>query len=434
MRLLTFYCIFFVASGLLGQPLYFPPLTGEEWERTEPASLGYCVEGVAALSDYLESSNTKAFILLQDGKIVMEEYFNDFGPDSLWLWNSAGKTVTATLVGIAQREGFLSLDDPVSDYLGDGWTSATPLQEGAISIRNLLSQTSGLDDKQGDFCTDPECLEYLADAGSRWAYHNGAYTQLTAVLPAATGIPLNQYLVSRLRNRVGMNGGFLSLGYNRVYASNARSMARFGLLMLNQGNWGSTSILGDTTYHRQMVNSSQDLNPAYGFLWWLNGKERLMVPQLRQVFNRALTPAAPVGTYVAMGKDGQLINVVPEKSLVWIRMGEAFQEGGAIAVDYNEEVWTRINDLGCTTSTNSSPVAAEIRLFPNPARDVISLRGNRPLRSASIYGARGTLLRTIPLAGNTENISTQDLPAGLYYLQILLRDGSQMRKKMILVR
>jgi CubicO group peptidase (beta-lactamase class C family) len=147
MRPLTLLLLFALVSNLKGQSLYFPPISGEEWETLDPESLGYCPEGMASLNDYLEESNTKAFILLKDGKIVFEEYYHDFGPDSLWLWNSAGKTVTAMLVGIAQREGYLDLEDSASDYLGPGWTSATPEQESAITIRDLLSQTSGLDDK-----------------------------------------------------------------------------------------------------------------------------------------------------------------------------------------------------------------------------------------------------------------------------------------------
>ncbi|MTB53782.1 serine hydrolase [Lewinella sp. W8] len=431
MRLFLLLPLLLLLPGLPGQSLYFPPIDGGAWEETAPTTLGYCPEGVRALSDFLEQSNTRAFILLKDGKIVMEEYYNNFGPDSLWLWNSAGKTVTAMLIGIAQQEGYLDLDDSASDYLGPGWTSATPEQESAISVRNLLSQTSGLDDRQGDFCTDPECLEYLADAGTRWAYHNGSYTQLTAILPAATGIPLNQYLLGRLRNRIGMNGGFLTLGYNRIYASNARSMARFGLLMLNGGVWDGTRILDDTTYHREMITSSQDLNPAYGYLWWLNGKDRLMVPQVRQVFNRPLTPSAPASTYVAMGKDGQLINVVPEENLVWIRMGDAFREGGLIAVDYNEEVWARINGLECATSTASPSREETVAIFPNPVTDVLNLNSTQEMREVTVLTAGGQRLEAYHPAARSLRLAARDLPLGMYFLRIRLSDGKEIWKRVV---
>jgi hypothetical protein len=61
-------------------------------------------------------------------------------------------------------------------------------------------------------------------------------------------------------------------------------MARFGLLMLNKGNWNGNVILSDTNYYNQMVNSSQTLNPSYGYLWWLNGKASYMLPACSLAF------------------------------------------------------------------------------------------------------------------------------------------------------
>ncbi|HAT63910.1 MAG TPA: serine hydrolase, partial [Flavobacteriaceae bacterium] len=61
-----------------------------------------------------DANDTKAFILLKDGKIVLEQYFDDFTAESNWYWASAGKTLTATMVGIAQQEGFLDITNPTS--------------------------------------------------------------------------------------------------------------------------------------------------------------------------------------------------------------------------------------------------------------------------------------------------------------------------------
>lgn len=132
--------------------------------------------------------NSKAFLVLKDGRIVIEHYFGTFTQDSLWYWASAGKSLTAFLVGKAQEEGFLDINDPSSDYLGAGWTSCTPLQEGAITVRNQLTMTTGLDDGTGDTdCTDPACLQYLARPGTRWAYHNAPYTMLDGVISMRPG-------------------------------------------------------------------------------------------------------------------------------------------------------------------------------------------------------------------------------------------------------
>ena len=98
------------------QSTYFPPATGT-WESTPIEETGWCADEVPALYDYLDSIESKAFIVLKDGKIVLERYFDNFTEDSIWVWNSAGKGLTAFLVGRAQAEGLLDIDDQTSDYL-----------------------------------------------------------------------------------------------------------------------------------------------------------------------------------------------------------------------------------------------------------------------------------------------------------------------------
>jgi CubicO group peptidase (beta-lactamase class C family) len=217
-------------------PLYFPPVSGTEWQTHTPASLSWNETALNDLYAYLQSKNTKAFMILKDGKIVSEKYFGTFTADSLWYWASAGKTMTAMLVGIAQQEGLLNINNRTSQYLGRGWTSLPAVKEDLITVRHQLTMTTGLDDGVADDdCTLPSCLVYKADAGTRWAYHNAPYTLLDKVVENATGLSYNTYFQQKIRNVIGMNGLWVRSGYNNVYLSNARSMARFGLLMLNKG-------------------------------------------------------------------------------------------------------------------------------------------------------------------------------------------------------
>jgi len=214
------------------QTLYFPPTTGNAWDTISPSSLGYCPSKIDSLYDFLASENTKAFILLKDGKIVLEKYFGTHNQDTPWQWASAGKTITSFMTGIAQQEGYLSISDATSKFIGKGWTNCTPEQEEKITIRHQLTMTSGLDDGVADpFCTLDDCLVYKADAGTRWAYHNAPYTLLDKVIENATGMTLNNYTTQKLKRPTGMTGLFVPVDYNNVYFSNARSMARFGLLI-----------------------------------------------------------------------------------------------------------------------------------------------------------------------------------------------------------
>lgn len=356
---------FLVSQTIWGQTLYFPPTTGNTWQAQSPTELGWCNDQIDPLVSFLASTNTKAFIVLKDGKIVIEQYFGTFTQDSLWYWASAGKSMTAFLVGLAQQEGSLSINNPTSDYLGNGWTTCSPNKETLITVRNQLTMTTGLDDNVTDpDCTDPACLQYLADANTRWAYHNAPYTLLDGVIADATGLTINQYYNSRIKSQIGMNGLYVPLGYNNVLFTNARSMARFGLLMLNKGKWANNTLLTDTTYYHNMVNSSQTLNPAYGYLWWLNGKTSFMVPGFQFVFNGSLHPNAPADMVSALGKNGQIINIVPSQNLVMIRMGNN-PDNSLVPITYNNDIWTYLNQILCNQTctftppiTSSSPVCS----------------------------------------------------------------------------
>ena len=374
-------CLFsFVVLSSAGTR-FFPPLGDTAWATVAPEALGWQTSMLEPLYEYLDSNDTRAFIVLKGGKIAIEKYFGTFTKDSLWYWASAGKTITALTVGIALQEKLLTLGDRTSKWLGSGWTSCTSGQESLITLRHQLTMTSGLDDAVTDpFCTDPACLSYRADAGTRWAYHNGPYTLLDKVIETAAGRTMNAYFAAKVRNRIGMNGAFVKSGYNNVYYSTARSMARFGLLILNRGNWDGTTILSDTAYFRQMTTPSQDINKSYGYLWWLNGKTSHMVPQSQVVFPGPLCPNAPPDMIAALGKNGQFIDVAPSLDLVFVRMGDV-----PVSVDVpflmNDEIWKMLNPVIGTNAIHRAQ--ATTRILPSTKTNALP----------RIYDIRGKLLR-----------------------------------------
>src|ERR1700761_159486 len=130
--------------------LYFPPISGTTWTTETAASLGWDQTQLTNLYPYLESKGTKALIILKDGKIVTEHYFGTFTTDSLWYWASAGKTVTAMLIGIAQEDGLININNKTSTYIGTGWTSEPLDKEDLITIKSQLTMTTGLDDGVAD--------------------------------------------------------------------------------------------------------------------------------------------------------------------------------------------------------------------------------------------------------------------------------------------
>ena len=326
------------------ESMYFPPLSGSVWETKTITELGWDESQIPALRDYLESKNTKSFIVLVNGRHVLEEYFNGHSATAPWYWASAGKTLTATVTGIAQQDGFLNIDNKVSDYLGTGWTSIPLAKENLITNRHLLTMTSGLEDLSNGDCVDPDCLTYTADAGTRWAYHN-VFVKLQDVVAAATGQTWTDYFTTSLKNKIGMTGTWLASGETdalSVYWSNSRSMARFGLLALNKGKWESQQIVNESFFYAA-TTTSQNINLAYGYLWWLNGKSSYHLPQTQFEFSGSIIESAPNDMFMALGKNDQKIYVVPSKKMVVIRMGEAADDISPALSGFDDELWEKLN-------------------------------------------------------------------------------------------
>lgn len=324
--------------------LYFPSINSQEWETTNPTDLGWDMNKKTALKDFLEEKGTDAFIILKNGKIATEWYFGDFTANSNHTWNSAAKTLVTTLVGIAQEEGHLSLNDSSSKHLGTGWSMLTEEQENNITVKHHLTMSTGLDfNVENDFCTDKECLIYKDEPGSFWYYHNATYDLIKELITEATQEDFTTYFNTKIKNKIGMNGQWVKVGYLNLYLSNARSMARFGLLNLNNSIWDGETILGDTAFINDMKNTSQNHNKSYGYLWWLNGKESYKLPGTEVLFNGKMIPSAPDDLYAGLGANDQKLYIVPSKNLVIVRMGDDASDGNLASSTFDEDLWQKIN-------------------------------------------------------------------------------------------
>ncbi|HYG03383.1 MAG TPA: serine hydrolase domain-containing protein [Chryseosolibacter sp.] len=297
---------------------YFPPLKGNEWQTLSVDSLGWDSTGLVRVLEFVESKNTYGFIILHKGKIVVEKYWNGWNPGTQYPIASAGKSIAALLVGIAQQEDLLDINQKSSHYLGEGWTSLSPEKENMITVKHQLSMTTGLDETE-EHCISPGCLKFKADAGSNWAYHNGPYNLLHHVIEKVSGMSMSQFTRIKLAEKIGLKNWTWE-DYNLRLST--RDMARFGLLILNEGEWNSTKVLTDEEYFNSMLSSSNSLNESYGYLWWLNGKQTFMIPGQAEVFAGSLTASAPTDMISAMGMGDKKIYVIPSLDLVVVRHGD----------------------------------------------------------------------------------------------------------------
>lgn len=426
---LFFLGLIFTAGLYRSQSLYFPPLTGPVWDTMAPQSLGWCQPRIDSLYNYLQAKNSKSFIILKSGKIVLEKYFGTYTADSAFYWASSSKSLASFITGIAQQKGFININNPVSQYLGAGWTTAQPAQENAITVKHLLKMTSGLDDSPPTPCDNEDtakaCLLYLTTPDTRWAYHTGAYRKVQDVVSSAVGQNYNIITNNWVKTKIGMGG----LWINQVYYSNARSMARFGLVALNRGIWANDTILKDSLYFKNSVTTSQAMNPSYGYLWWLNGKATFLNPGLQFPFPGPLIPNAPADLFCALGKNDQKIYVVPSEGMVVIRQGNS-AEGVTFALStFDNKLWDYINKLGCaTTYVNELTETNNISLYPNPVDGFLNIKSQLPVKSAALINITGERFE-ITVSDNRTDLSK--FPRGCYALSLTLSNGQTIIKTLL---
>lgn len=421
LRITTTIALLFNVLSLFSQTgnLYFPPKNSENWETESPEVLGFCTHRIDSLYNFLEDRDTKSFILLHDGKIVLEKYFGAFTRDSFWYWASAGKSLTAFLVGQAQEEGILNISDKTSDYLGEGWTTCPPGKEALITLRHQLTMTSGLDDGVADDnCVDPACLTWKTDAGTRWAYHNGVYHLLHDVIEEASGLTIQQYTKQRLLDRVGMKGFW----FDHIQYGRARDMARYGLLTLAGGIWDTDTLLHDHDYVQAMSTPSQNLNKSYGYLWWLNGQPSFLLPGVQFAFPGPLFPNAPQDLFAALGKNDQKIHVIPSRGWVIVRQGNPGTPNGnqSVPIIFDVDMWDYINALNCdlTDAPEAFSVDNQLIVMPTVATDGWNISAQSPLGTVRLINSLGQVVKNIQTSNEQTNlfISTEGLPAGAYYI------------------
>ncbi len=326
--------------------MYFPPKEATAWETVAPTQLKWNEDKAEELYDYLEEKDSKGFMVLHNGRIVIEKYFNGHSQNTKWPWYSAAKSLTATFVGVAQDEGFININNKTSDYLGANWSELTSEQQDLITVKHHLSMSTGLTDNVNSpiawICTLPSCMTYTADPGTRWAYHQGAFILLQEMVSQNTGMTFEEYCKIKIADKIGMEGNWTNILGLNVYNTSTRGMARFGLMALNNGSWDGNTIVNDT-YFNEMTMPSQNLNKSYGYLWWLNGEESYMGTNTQEIIPGSLIPNAPDDLFAALGANDQKIYVVPSKSLVVIRTGESagIQQLGLSSFD--NELWAKLN-------------------------------------------------------------------------------------------
>jgi CubicO group peptidase (beta-lactamase class C family) len=196
-------------------------------------------------------------------------------------------------------------------------------------------------------------------------------------------------------------------------------MARFGLLIQGNGVWNGNQLI-NPNYYSEMVNTSQNLNKSYGYLWWLNGKPNYMLPTTQLIFPGSYAPNAPTDMIAGLGRDGQIVSISQSSGLVFIRMGEAPSSTSSVPTIFCNQIWQKINELDCNLAIDEQQLT-NIAIGPNPATNSITITNIRSENyECEIFNIIGNSVMKV---SNQNTIDISKLAAGVY--MVLVRQGNQ---------
>lgn len=312
------------------QPYRFEPAVGTP---RLPLHVEQGETGPVPLEEVLVENDSIAFLVLQEGNLVYESYFQNHTQDSLSQAFSMAKSWTSALIGIAIDDGLIrSVEQPVTDFIPE--LAVRGFDE--VQIHHLLTMTSGSDYVEND---NPFGIHVILNytprleqrilsfemerpPGEHFRYKSGDNALLALALDRALGErTITDYTRDKLWEPLGMQSeGRWSLdhagdGLEKTWcclAAAARDFIKLGQLYLQSGEWQGKQIVSSewvaASTQRSAVPATDwdpDLREAslvnYGYQWWiLDGDE---------------------GEYLALGKDGQYLYVNPSREIAILRLG-----------------------------------------------------------------------------------------------------------------
>jgi CubicO group peptidase (beta-lactamase class C family) len=280
----------------------------------------------------IDSNDTHAFLVIQNGKLLFEKYWDGYDSTRLSGSFSAAKSIVSLLVGIALDEGKIkSLDEPVANYVDHFKTNGLD----KITIKHLLTMSSGTNYMESDksyFSMNAygyygDDLEYMVemmekkeDPGVFWQYRSGDTQVLGLLVEKAFGQNISTLVSERFYKPMGAeyDAFWLLDGEEKrekafcCFNASARDYARFGQLVLNKGNWNGKQIVSEkyvteATSPASFLKDREENNQPvdfYGYQYWI-------------LKHSNVTAIAQNGLF------GQYVYIIPEKNAVVVRLGES---------------------------------------------------------------------------------------------------------------
>jgi hypothetical protein len=142
------------------------------------------------------------------------------------------------------------------------------------------------------------------------------------------------------------------------------------------------------------------------------------------------SPYAPTDNISALGKNGQFINVSQSNKMVWIRMGDAPNQGD-VPFLLNDKIWLYINQLNCNNTSVNKNTINKTKIYPNPSKGFINIESNNDIQKLFLYNSLGQEITQIEVNDKSTVINYKEVNEALLVLKISYKNGDSSVHKII---
>lgn len=340
LKTILFACILFflgIINYALTQEIW--PTNG--WIKSTPAEQQMnektLNELITLIREDKKYPNQHSLIIVRNGYLIVEEYFNGFNSERIHMQQSVTKSFTSAVIGMAIEQGHIKgVDEKILDFFPEIKNIQNmDERKASIKLKDLLTMRSGTDYHERGQDSPHFQLNRLSkgwdifylnrpmvcDPGTKYLYDSGGVILMSAMLKNRSGMHVDQFAVKYLFAPLGIEKYFWFKNSEKHPHTggglNLRplDMAKFGLLYLRNGKWEDKQVIPEWWVkesfkkHVTFSNNMRRHTSGYGYLWWIQ-------------------PPDPKGSgeqniYAARGAYGQFIFVIPEHKMVVAVTGNA---------------------------------------------------------------------------------------------------------------
>ena len=307
------------------------------WPTADPQDRGIDADRLEGAARLAAGNESDSLLVIHDGAIVLERYWNGKGPGDVQQTYSGTKSLFALVVGRAIERGYLrDLDQPVRELVAE-----IPEEQSAVTFRSVLAMESGVENSpeieglgrsgrtQLDIALE---RRIIAAPFERYHYNNVVYRLLFTALERASGKSLEELTAEEALAPLSIDGAYwvrlyavdgdteTFIGYQSIRLT-PRDFAKSAQVILDGGVWNGERYLPQSYTAALVESPAPRVNPSFGLFHHLNAGDFFRDYSVPERIDRKLVPGAPDDTFLMFGSGGQLVAGVPSLRLVIVRTG-----------------------------------------------------------------------------------------------------------------